>query len=420
MLMAAILAILVLVAATAKAQTSQICTCTRIILDLLNGQRYFGISHVYQGDYYGSPTNLWPMYYTPLAISRYWSQSGISNNQSLLELVQGPASGGAMFWNEYYVGSPVMVSLAGTYTNGSSPVGDGFVIELFLKPTAWSISPEYNYSISYTTTRGEHPSPVAGDLILPQSATPYLVVEWDPYWQIGSGAIVNATGQWNIWIVTNPSGNNPSFSPTPSPNLGSSYAGWDGIGTGTLNPNPGDRILITVTYDPSTNILRGIAYDMSTEQSASFTLDLNGYFTPPTNGNYVFGVGAGTWFAYANWALLHVAVTQQYTPSLTTFTVTKTTTVTIPMTTTVTSTVAVPVTRTSTVTATTTVLSTVTSTITAAIATTTATTITALGGIGVVCWILAAVLAVLLAVVILLWRRSSRTIAIGSMETQVR
>jgi len=108
------------------------------------------------------------------------------------------------------------------------------------------------------------------------------------------------------------------------------------------------------------------------------------------------------------------------TPSLTTFTVTKTTTVTIPMTTTVTTTVAVPVTRTSTVTATTTVLSTVTSTITAATATTTATTITALGGIGVVCWILAAVLAVLLAVVILLWRRSSRTIAIEPMETQVR
>jgi hypothetical protein len=102
------------------------------------------------------------------------------------------------------------------------------------------------------------------------------------------------------------------------------------------------------------------------------------------------------------------------TPSLTTFTVTKTTTVTIPMTT-VTSTVAVPVTRTSTVAATTTVLSTVTSTITA-----TATTTTAFGGIGVVCWILAAVLAVLLAVVILLWRRSSRTIAIEPMETQVR
>jgi len=233
MLMAAILAILVLVAATAKAQTSQICTCTRIS------------GYIYER-----------------FIARWlWLRD-----------------------------------------------------RLFLKPTAWSISPEYNYSISYTTTRGEHPSPVAGDLILPQSATPYLVVEWDPYWQIGSGAIVNATGQWNIWIVTNPSGNNPSFSPTPSPNLGSSYAGWDGIGTGTLNPNPGDRILMTVTYDPSTNILRGIAYDMSTEQSASFTLDLNGYFTPPTNGNYVFGVGAGTWFAYANWALLYVAVNSTVYP----------------------------------------------------------------------------------------------------------
>jgi hypothetical protein len=134
----------------------------------------------------------------------------------------------------------------------------------------------------------------------------------------------------------------------------------------------------------------------------------------------VFGVGAGTGDAYANWALLYVATTKQYTPSLTTFTVTKTATVTIPETTTVTATVAVPVTRTSTVTATTTVLSTVISTTTVTTITTTTTTITAFGYISDALWILVAVLAILLAVVIMLWRRTSRRIAIEPMDTRIR
>jgi hypothetical protein len=47
-----------------------------------------------------------------------------------------------------------------------------------------------------------------------------------------------ATGQWNVWIMSNPGStwlfSNPSVSPSPSPNLGSNYAGWDGIGTGAF------------------------------------------------------------------------------------------------------------------------------------------------------------------------------------------
>ena len=722
MLITAILAILLvaLIAATAKAQAGQ---NAQIILNLLNGQQYFGVPYIYQGDYNGRPTNQWPVYYGPNNASQYWSQGNISSNQPVLELVPGLGAGGAMFWSETYSGGPVTIAIQATNTIvwGGTP----FLVYLFLKPTMWGISPQYNYSIPY---RSIYPSPVGGDVISPQSSTPYIVVQWAPIWQTAATSN-GATGQWNVWIVGNPSGNNASVGPSQSPNLGYERAGWEGIGTGAFRPNPGDLINITVTYDPSTNTLSGVATDLNTGQSASFTLNLNGYYTPPTSGNYVFGVGAGTLDYGGNGALLYVATTQQtttpptppsslivqvpnlipyfynssamgavylnftkaelglfmppvmlgnlsipgildfnnmsyfvhtlegpyvfsttlggwnvygftfislptygngsvvnptymlqktmviaynggkviallyyrnlapvslelnqywshihkgvdglafavypdsfnpyanateqvirdayyivgntslyvdgnylgqlnsfglwqvlpvgpitlinnaggwyvqlipmdnlsttqqiqlvtngfsingvtiansffniqhaevtlmpdqsaqyvysigintqppnyteisgilnyllqiasssnpqntssssssvQTPSLTTFTVTKTTTVTIPMTT-VTTTVAVPVTRTSTVTATTTVLSTVTSTITAATATTTATTITALGGIGVVCWILAAVLAVLLAVVILLWRRSSRTIAIEPMETQVR
>jgi len=109
--------------------------------------------------------------------------------------------------------------------------------------------------------------------------------------------------------VSNPSGNNASITPNPSPNLsgyssiGLPFAGWDGIGTGAFQPNPGDRINITVTYDPSTNTLTGIAMDLNTGQSANFTLNLGNYYTPPSSQNYVFGVGATGPY----WALLYVA-----------------------------------------------------------------------------------------------------------------
>jgi hypothetical protein len=410
--LAALLAMLNIGAFAAQTQPT-----THVLLDLLNGWQYFGAPHIYQGDNNGASTSQWPVYYGPNNASQYWKSTTI--NQPVLELVPAQTwSAGAMFWQEYYSGGPVTITMVGTFSSGSQYPADGFVIYLFLPLSSltWGVSPAYNYSIPYKVY---HASPIQGEVIFPQSFTPYIVVQWNPYWQTFARQS-GATGQWNVFIVSNPSGNNPSVGPIPSPNLGGRYAGWDGIGTGAFLPKPGDVIIITVTYDPSTNTLTGVATDLNTMQSAKFSLGLGGYYTPPSSGNYVFGVGAGTGDLYVNWALLYVATTQQYTPSLTTFTVTKTTTVTIPVTTTITATVAVPVTKTSTVTATTTVLSTVISTTTVTTTTTTTTTITAFGYIGVAFWILVAVLAILLAVVILLRRRTSRRIAIEPMDTRVR
>jgi len=84
----------------------------------------------------GAPTSSWPTYYGPSKASQYWSAGGISSDQPVLELT--PAQGGvsgAMFWQAYYLGSNVTVTLIGTYTNGSSPVADGFVFYLFMEPT---------------------------------------------------------------------------------------------------------------------------------------------------------------------------------------------------------------------------------------------------------------------------------------------
>jgi hypothetical protein len=129
--------------------------------------------------------------------------------------------------------------------------------------------------------------------------------------------------------VSNPSGNNASVGPYPSPNLGNSWVGWLGIGTGYFKFNPGHRINITVTYDSSTNTLSGVATDLSACvlvllnktvrticPKASFTLNLSGYFTPPSSGNYVFGVGAATLDYGGNGALLYVAMIGNVTSQL--------------------------------------------------------------------------------------------------------
>ncbi|WP_243675781.1 hypothetical protein [Vulcanisaeta distributa] len=50
-----------------------------------------------------------------------------------------------------------------------------------------------------------------------------------------------------------------------------------------------------MSYNPSTNTLTGTAYDLNTGQSAGFTLSLNGYFTPPGSGTYVFGAAGDKW-----------------------------------------------------------------------------------------------------------------------------
>jgi hypothetical protein len=100
-----------------------------------------------------------------------------------------------------------------------------------------------------------------------------------------------------------------------------------------------------VTYDPSTNTLTGIAMDLNTGQSANFTLNLNGYYTPPTSGNYVFGVGeAGAKGSY--WALLYVVLMGNVKPSPLTTSITTPATVTVITTSIVTSTVTSPVTTT--------------------------------------------------------------------------
>ncbi len=286
------------------------------VTNLLNGQNAIYVPHVYQGDYQGSKTSSWPVYYSPSAASQYWSPLSSSINQPVLMMVPSSYSwsSGAMFWQSSYGGGSLTITMVGVYSYNGTPstssaypyVGDGYIVYLFLKPS-WSISPQYNYTVPYVASNPytQTIAPVQGDVMFPQSASTYIVVEWNPLWQYAY-TTTSATGQWDVWLAVNPYGSTAYISPYPSPNIGYPYAGWDGIGTGAFQPRPGDYICITVTYNPSTNTLSGVAYDMNTGWSASFTLNLSGYFTRPGSGNYVFGVAGTNGAGQANWAIAYV------------------------------------------------------------------------------------------------------------------
>ena len=79
MLLIALTLISIITTAQSGATPSQYYT-TQVILNLENGQQYFGAPHIYSGYHY-SPTSQWPVYYGPSTASQYWSQGGISSNQ---------------------------------------------------------------------------------------------------------------------------------------------------------------------------------------------------------------------------------------------------------------------------------------------------------------------------------------------------
>jgi len=270
------------------------------VMNLLNGYSNFYVPHIYEGVRGSSVAPYTVTYYSSSSAPSYWGTSSIT--QPVLNLVPATQdSQGLMFWNDSYTnGENVTITLIGVYTSGTSPVSDGFEIYLFLNPTQWSVSPYWNNSASFPTLEsdpqaGTSESPVQGDIALPQSQTSYIMIQWDPYWQIGYSG--GSGGQWNVWVVSNPS------------NSGASVAYANGVGSGYFEPNPGDYILICVTYIPTANTINGIAYDLNTGQYATVSISLGSYFSPPPSGSYVFGIGGNTGGAYANWGLLYANYT---------------------------------------------------------------------------------------------------------------
>ncbi|WP_054856559.1 hypothetical protein [Vulcanisaeta sp. JCM 16159] len=273
-----------------------ICSNGETVMYLTSAEQVWCIPHVYQGDNGGQPVNNYPVYYGPSNASLYWSLAGISSNQPILELVPSQTgSAGAMFWSGYYNGSNVTIMLVGTYTTGTiGSVADGFEIYLFIKPSGWStINPASNYSIPYATNDNSYS--VQGEVIFPYAMpnAKYIVVQWDPWWSYGSG--LTPQGDWNVWIGVGNGNSTPGITDV-----------IDGVGSGAFEPNPGDLIRVTVIYNPYNNTVSGYAEDLNTGQIASFSYSLNGNFTPPSPGQYTFGIAGNTGGSYANWGLINV------------------------------------------------------------------------------------------------------------------
>ena len=277
-----------------------------IILNLTPASQVWCVSRVYQGVYINQPVNTYPIYYGPNSAYRdYWSLSNIKSNYPVLELVRSrPNSTGAIFWSGYYEGGSVTIMFVGTYTTGKSYIADGFEVYLFVMPSGWStISPSSNYSIPFATSYTAHiiqvqPIQVGGLYMFPYAIpnTRYIIVQWDPFWSYGYPHSPPNGGDWNVLVVIGNGNSTPSV-----------ISVIGGVGSGGFEPNPGDLIVVKVTYDPSTNTVSGYAYDLNTKRSASFSYNLDGYFTPPSPGYYTFGIAANTGADYANWGVMSIS-----------------------------------------------------------------------------------------------------------------
>ena len=297
MLLAVILS-LILLSITITAQQN-VCDGS-VVMDLTPTSQVWCVSHAYQGDYYSQPVNTYPVYYGPsTAYQSYWSLAGISSNQPVLELVPAQTgSAGAMFWSGYYEGGPVTITLIGTYTTGTSPVADGFEIYLFITPSSWSTTNSaLNYTIPYYELYSGEPNSyvIQGRIIFPYAIlnTRYIVVQWDPIWQ---NSWWWHSGDWNVWVGVGSGNSAPGI-----------IGIGGGVGSGGFEPNPNDLIVVRITYYPSNNTIVGYAYDLNTGWSASLSISLDGYFTPPSPGYYTFGIAANTGGAYANWGVIEVS-----------------------------------------------------------------------------------------------------------------
>ena len=294
---------------------------TEDVLSFVDGQSYQVSPLVYQGvnDYYSVINSSDPYDLSGANAINYWGlwyPNAATQPVMLLTPAQQYVAG-AVAWSYYYhtAGSNLTIAAIVTFTNSTSIIAHGVVFYLFMNPYNWAVSSGYNES-TYFVTADElqsqgylPPSPVMGDVIFFGTSAYAIVVQWDPAWNY-TYQIYGATGPWNIWIYRYKA--TISIKPSPSPNLGSPWAGWDGYGSWSPAPwvpNAGDYVLLCVTYDRATNTLYGFAQDLDDPfLTSSFTLSLKTYFTPPGSGTYAFGVGAATGSNYANWALVYANI----------------------------------------------------------------------------------------------------------------
>ncbi len=222
-----------------------------------------------------------------------------------ITLINSTYSTGLVITNgSYYNGESFTEEILGSYTTDCSSPADGYAIGMFLTPAEeffsyknWSVpfyvdvpgfippafisSSEMHFPLLGTI---EPFASVQGLLMLPYSTTPYLVVQWDPFW--GSG------GQFNVLLVN-------YTSPLSPPKItGYSEQGYGGLSS----LQPYDLILFNVTYFAG-GTLKAEVTDLDTGQVESLLLNLPSFNPEP--GVYWTYVNSPSDLAYENWNLLY-------------------------------------------------------------------------------------------------------------------
>jgi len=242
----------------------------------------------------------------------------------LANVYWGEATDGLVIWKQKYIqGQELTIAIVGTYTQNWFDGGHGFNFYLFMQPSWWNVSSKWNSSEDFPVIINYYyyPRESGGMWALPQSKSPYIMVTWDAGWGTYYSPPPNG-GMWDVWRVFNPNDENihPLQGFYPS-NYSFEYIYYQdaydegvnisyyGMGQGYFYPNPGDLIIIIVTYDPQTNMLYGIAYDYNTSQYSLLQFNLNVLgFKPPKSGYYVFAIGSGNAWLKADWSLLYTNV----------------------------------------------------------------------------------------------------------------
>ncbi len=264
---------------------------TSNVMNLLNGQQTWHVTHYYVTNTKGYP----PTYYGPGSTSNYWGGSTSSITQPVLDLTPPttPDVAAGMFWNETYAGNPVTITILGTYSSGTSPPGTGYYTYFFVMEnnTASKNWHPVNYTSKNTsfksgTIAGGNTGPTLYGMLNPVIggvSNYYVVIQWTPQ---------GNPHQWVVYVIQEWDGNIKSHVLT---------------GTGVVKPSPGDYILICVTYYPSNKTFIGYAIDLNNGQESYFSYQLTSYYFTPPNQLYAFGIEAETEKGdYANWATTYI------------------------------------------------------------------------------------------------------------------
>jgi hypothetical protein len=243
--------------------------------------------------------------------SSYWSN--VSYHNWVLQIVPAkPFSAAALMLNTTglnYTGGNYTVVMVGTFTEGNSSLGiyglpdypaDGYTVMMFVTPVHNWVNGSTYYTSELRNVGMKSPAPGnSGEILYPYSSTPYIVVQWEPYWY--ASRYYWNTGEFNVWVVY------PSPNGTVTENNIKLLIGGGGNGfiQGLQN---GDLIMMTVTYDGHDNTIYAKVVDLNTSNVITLDLPLYTNFTTPHSGGYWTEINAGTGGSYWNWGLLYLSV----------------------------------------------------------------------------------------------------------------